>query len=92
MVSFFQGIPLVLRWCSVGILGCSSGVPSGFPLFRPCSGVFRCFAGAPCSVVPCSGVPGFIVCCQFPATLYFICKYAFIVLSGISKDKDIVKL
>ena len=34
-------------------------------LFLPCSGilpVFRCSTGVPCSVVPCSGVPGFTVC------------------------------
>ena len=36
-----------------------------FRLFRQCSGVppaFRCSACVPCFVVPCSGVPGFIVC------------------------------
>ena len=49
----------VFRWCYVGIPGCSAGVPEysvvsplfrGVPLFRRCS------------IVPCSGVPGFIVC------------------------------
>ena len=54
-VSLFQGVPLVLRWCSVG-------VPVGVPLFCHYSGVFCCSAAVPCFVVPCSGVPGFIVC------------------------------
>ena len=55
-------VPLVSRWYSVGILGCSAGVPGNVQLFRHCSGVFRCSAG-----VPCSGVPGFIV---YPYILY----------------------
>ena len=42
---------------------CSAGVPGNVQLFRHCSGVFRCSAGVPYSVVPCSGIPGFIVCC-----------------------------
>ena len=36
--------------CSASIL-CSEVLP-----------VFRCSAGVPCAVVPCSGVPGFIAC------------------------------
>ena len=52
----------VFLWCYVGILGCSTGVPGNVQLFRHCSGVFRCSAGVPSSVVPCSSVPGFIVC------------------------------
>ena len=54
MVPLFRGVPLVLHWCSVGILGCSewfSVVPPlfrGVLLFRRCS-VFRHF-------------PDFIVC------------------------------
>ena len=46
----------MLRWYSVGILECSAGVPGNVQLFRHCS------TGVPCSPVPCSGVPGFIVC------------------------------
>ena len=45
------GVPLVLRWYSVGILGCSAGVPGNVQLFRHCSGVLCCFS-----------VPSFIVC------------------------------
>ena len=45
-------VPLVLCWYSFGILGCSNGVPSNVQLFH-------CSAG-----VPCSGIPGFIVCRQ----------------------------
>ena len=37
----------------------------GVPLFRHSSGVFCCSAG-----VPCSGVPGFIVCCFFSLLLH----------------------
>ena len=36
--------------------GCTAVAPGNFQLFRHCSGMFQCF------VVPCSGVPGFIVC------------------------------
>ena len=56
------GVPLVLRWYSVDILGCSAGVPGNVQLFSHCSGVFRCSAGVPCSVLSCSGDPDFIVC------------------------------
>ena len=48
-------VPPVFR-CSVSV-----------PVFRQRSGVpsvCRCFAGAPCSVVPRSGVPSFVVCPQ----------------------------
>ena len=62
MVQLFRGVPLALRWYSVGILDCSAGVPGSVQLFLHCSGVFRCYAGVPYSAVPCSGVPGFIVC------------------------------
>ena len=59
---------LLFRGCSVApvVLRYSGVVPS----FSECS-VFRCSGGVPlfrrsagvlCSVVPCSGVPGFIVC------------------------------
>ena len=41
------GVPLVFRSVS---------------LFHHCSGVFHCSAGVLCSVILCSGVPGFIVC------------------------------
>ena len=54
------GVPLVLLWYSFGILGCSAGVPGNVQLFRHFSGVFRSSAG-----VPCSGVPGFIVCLAY---------------------------
>ena len=64
-------VPLVSRWYSVGILGCSAGVPGNVQLFRHCSGVFRCSAG-----VPCSGVPGFIVCHLYSA------QYEKIILTG----------
>ena len=50
------GVPLVLHWYSVGIMGCFAGVLGNVLLFRHCSGVFRFSDG-----VPCSGVPGFIV-------------------------------
>ena len=46
MFPSFRGIPLVLRWCSVGILECSAGVPGNVQLFRHCSRVFRCSASA----------------------------------------------
>ena len=65
MVSLFRGVPLVLRWYSVDILEYSSGVPGNVQLFCHCSRAFHCSAGVPCSVVPCSGVPGFIVCRYF---------------------------
>ena len=32
-------VPVVLRWYSVGILGCSARVPGNVQLFRHCSGV-----------------------------------------------------
>ena len=57
--------PGVFRWCSAGVTLVFRGVPlvfRGIPLFRHYSGVFRCSAGVPRSVVPCSGVPGFMVC------------------------------
>ena len=57
----FWGVPLVLRWYSIGILGYSAGVPVNVQLFHHYSGVFYCSAGVPCSVVPCSGVPCFTV-------------------------------
>ena len=48
---------LVFRWHS-GVFCWCSGLCS---VFRHCSGVFRYSSGVPCSVVSCSGVPGFIV-------------------------------
>ena len=74
MSSFYIGS--ISRYCLVVTLfRCSShvplfrGIPIVLPVFRcmfhHCSGVsplFRCSAGVPCSVVPCSGVPGFILC------------------------------
>ena len=52
------GVTLVLRWYSEA--------------FRWCSPVFRCFATVPgCSVVPCSSVPGFIVCLHLPCNFVF---------------------
>ena len=62
MVSLFRGVPLVLRWYSADILEYSAGVPGNFQFFRHCSRAFHCSAGVPCSIVLCSGVPGFIVC------------------------------
>ena len=50
----------VFRWCYIGAPLVFRGFPLLFGsilLFRHYSGVFRCSAG-----VPCSGVPGFIVC------------------------------
>ena len=47
MVPLFRGVPLMLRWYSVGILGCFAGALGnvklfrGVPLFRRCF-VFRC--------------------------------------------------
>ena len=54
--TLFRGIPIVpaLFCCSVIVL-----------VFHQHSGflsVFHCSAVVPCSIVPCSGVPGFIVC------------------------------
>ena len=46
--------------------GCSAGVPCNVQLFRRCSGVSRCSADVSYSVVPCSGVPGFIACRESP--------------------------
>ena len=58
---------LAFSWFSVGILGCSACVPGCSvvsPLFQDvslfCSSLV--FLGVPCSIVPCSGVPGYIVC------------------------------
>ena len=48
----------VFRWSFVSV----PSVFRGVPLFRQCSRVFRCSVGVLCSAVPCSGVPGFIVC------------------------------
>ena len=56
-IPVFHGIPIVLP-----VFGC---------MFHQCSGVpsvFRYSADVPCSVVPCSGVPGFIVCQKFSHT------------------------
>ena len=57
-------VPVVFRYSGVvpsfsgcSLFWCSGGVP-----------LFRRSAGVPCSVVPCSGVPGFIVC-RFKITL-----------------------
>ena len=69
MVPLFRAVPLVLRWYSVGILGCFAGVPGNVQLFRQCSGVLRCSPGVPCSVVLCSGVSGFIVSLRNSDTL-----------------------
>ena len=49
MVFRYSGIPSLFR-----------GVPAIPLVFRV--PLFRRSAGVPCSVVPCSGVPGFIVC------------------------------
>ena len=62
MFPLFWGVPLVLRWYAISILGFSAGLPGDVQLFRHSSGMFHFFAGVPCFVVPCSGVPGFIVC------------------------------
>ena len=56
MVPLFGGVPLLLRWCSAGILGCFDGVPGGVSLL-----ILHCPAGVSCSAVPRFGVPGFIV-------------------------------
>ena len=56
------GVVLLLRDSAALLMFLYSVV---FWLFRQCSvvmPVFRCSAGVPCWVVPCSGVPGFIVC------------------------------
>ena len=55
-VPLFRCIPIVLR-----VFCCSASVP----VFHQPSGVpsvFRSSTGVPCSVVPCFGVTGFIVC------------------------------
>ena len=62
MVPLLRGVLLVLRWYSVGIMECSAGFPGNVQLLCHCSGVFRSSAGFPSSLVPCSSVPGFIVC------------------------------
>ena len=67
-VPLLRGIPIVLP-----VFGC---------MFRQFSGVppvFRCFAGLPCSVVPCSGVHGFIVCPRIRATARGKKPHAFII-------------
>ena len=59
MVSLFRGVPLVLHWYSVGILGCSEWFSVVPPLFRGVLLFHRC------SVFRCSvfrHFPGFIVC------------------------------
>ena len=61
-VPLFRGVPLVLRWYSVGIMKCPACVLGNVQLFRHCSGVFRCSAGVLCLFALCSRVPGFIVC------------------------------
>ena len=72
----YRSAPLFRRY-----FDCSSVVP----LFRWCSvvsGWFRSSASVPCSVVPCSGVPGFIVCPSrttesedlVHAPLHFVCE------------------
>ena len=50
-VPLFRSIPIVLP-----VFGCTSHQCFGVPP------VFRCPAGVQCSVVLCSGVPGFTVC------------------------------
>ena len=55
------GVPYLLHLYSVDVLGCFAGVPGNIQLFRHYSGVFCCSTSVPCSVVPCSSVPGFIV-------------------------------
>ena len=58
----------VFRWCYVVAPLVFRGVQLvfwGVPLFHHCSGVFHRSTGVPCFVVPCSGVPGFIVCHTF---------------------------
>ena len=59
MVLLFMGV----RLCNVGVplvFRDVSLVFSGVLLFRQCSGV------SACSIVPCSRVPGFIVCQKIP--------------------------
>ena len=61
-VPLFRGVPLVLRWYSVGIMKCSACVLGNVQLFPHCSWVFCCSAGVLCLFTLCSGVPGFIAC------------------------------
>ena len=68
---FFRGVPAIpLVFCN--------------PLFR-IPVVFRCSAGVPCSVVPCSGVPGCIVCLK-TVTLYK--KLSFFSLKVLKARKE----
>ena len=58
----------VFHWCYIVVLLVFRGVPLVFqdvPLFCHCSEVFCCSTSVPCFIVPCSGVPSFIVCCIF---------------------------
>ena len=58
----------VFRWCYVGV----PLVFRGVTLFRHYSGLFRSSVVVPNSVVPCSGVPGFIVCHPSHTTSHII--------------------
>ena len=64
-VLLFSGIPIVPQ-CSRNNLQSGNGVilsrDYGSMDTEVSVLVFRCSTGVPCSVVPCSGVPGFIVC------------------------------
>ena len=60
IASLYNGLFFVLYGSVVP--GCSADAPGNVELFHHCFGVFRRSAGVPYSVVPCSGVPGFIVC------------------------------
>ena len=62
VLAVFVGIVLLFH-CSTGVLQFHYSVV--FQLFRQCSivpPVFQYSTSVPCSIVPCSGVSGFIVC------------------------------
>ena len=50
-------------------------------MFRQCS------AGVPCSVVPCSGVPGFIACHQIGTCIYNASKVIAKYLKPLAKNE-----
>ena len=61
------GVPL-FHWCFTILWysDCSARAPLYGYRCSVSVSVFRCSAGVPYSVVPCSGVPGFIVCPVVP--------------------------
>ena len=91
-VPLFRDIPFV-----PSVFRCFISVP----VFRQCSGVlsmfqcsisvpvFRwCSVAVPCSVVPCSGVPGFIVCRMKQNRGDYVCKYLLVLIFQFCFQKN----